>query len=54
VPGRFDAKDPAQGLFTPDAVARQAAASPRVRALAEEWVMEPYEQLERERFGPAR
>lgn len=52
---RFDAKDPERHrLFTPDAVARQAAASPRVRALAEEWVMEPYEQLERERFGPAR
>jgi hypothetical protein len=52
---RFDAKDPAcHRLFTDDSAARQAAASDRIRALAEQWVMEPYEQLERERFGPAR
>jgi hypothetical protein len=45
---RFDAKDLAGGLFTPDAAARQAAASPDVRDLAEQWVMELYEELERE------
>lgn len=41
-----DAKDPARRPFVPDAAARQAAASPRVRELAQEWVMGAYEQLQ--------
>lgn len=44
---QHNAKDPDQGVFTPDAAARQAAASPRVRALAEQWVMGRYEEMER-------
>jgi hypothetical protein len=51
---RFDAKDPERHrLFTDDSVARQAAASESVRALAEQWVMELYERLEREREAAA-
>jgi hypothetical protein len=50
---RFDAKDPERHrLFTQDSAARQAAASDRVRALAEQWVMELYERLERELCFP--